>query len=382
MSDFAFSYLRLSNVSRSHSYLKGSSAVAAAAYILCTCMQDERTGVLCDWSKKSELIASNTKLPESCSPEYKEKMEKDPELLWNEVEKNEKSVTSRTAKEIVIGLPIESEEHWEEMARDMTHYFTSIGHAVTWAIHDKIDGNPHLHMCVSSRQIEKDRWLNCKYKKVYALDENGERIPIIDPATGVQKVDGRNRKQWKRVNESINHLDKKDFCREVKAKWSEIANRYLQNAQVDFSHYREEGYISQIHQGNAATEIKRKGTVTRIEKTSDNIRNYNQLLQLIVILEREIATERQILLMIREQIRSIRRRIIAFISKVMGWNETIVNNYEEGIEKAEDGLKPETKLEKLVANNIRHGINPIDRFKENISIAVMPEKITSITRRI
>lgn len=32
-----------------------------------------------------------------------------------------------------------------------------------------------------------------------ALDGNGQRIPVIDPETGVQKVDKRNRKQWKRV---------------------------------------------------------------------------------------------------------------------------------------------------------------------------------------
>ena len=344
-------------------------------------MHDERTGILCDWTKKNELIASDTKLPDNCSPEFKEKMEKDPEALWNAVEKSEKAVSSRTAKEIVIGLPIESEEHWEEMASDMTHYFTSIGHAVTWAIHDKGDGNPHLHLCISSRQIENDKWINCKYKKVYALDKNGNRIPIIDPASGEQKVDGRNRKQWKRINESVNALDKKDFCREVKAKWSEIANQYLQNLKVDFAHYDENGYISQIHQGNAATEIKRKGVKTRIEKTNDNIRNYNQLLQLIAILEKEVAAEKQFLMIIREQIRSIRKKVIAFISKIIGV-ENVVDVYETSIEKAEDGLKPETKLEKLVANNIRHGINPIDRFKENISIAVMPEKITSITRRI
>ena len=34
-------------------------------------------------------------------------------------------------------------------------------------------------------------------KKVYVLDENGERVPLIDKRTGQQKVDNRNRKQWK-----------------------------------------------------------------------------------------------------------------------------------------------------------------------------------------
>ena len=34
-------------------------------------------------------------------------------------------------------------------------------------------------------------------KKIYDLDENGEKIPVIDKRTGQQKVDKRNRKQWK-----------------------------------------------------------------------------------------------------------------------------------------------------------------------------------------
>ena len=32
---------------------------------------------------------------------------------------------------------------------------------------------------------------------IYVLDENGERVPLIDKKTGQQKVDNRNRKQWK-----------------------------------------------------------------------------------------------------------------------------------------------------------------------------------------
>ena len=44
----------------------------------------------------------------------------------------------------------------------------------------------------------------------YALDENGQRVPIIDKETGQQKVDSRNRKQWKRISAEVNPLDKKE----------------------------------------------------------------------------------------------------------------------------------------------------------------------------
>jgi hypothetical protein len=43
---------------------------------------------------------------------------------------------------------------------------------------------------------ENGKWLP-KQKKVYLTDENGERIPLIDKKTGLQKVDKQNRKQWK-----------------------------------------------------------------------------------------------------------------------------------------------------------------------------------------
>ena len=43
---------------------------------------------------------------------------------------------------------------------------------------------------------ENGEW-GTKQKKIYDLDENGEKIPVIDKKTGKQKVDKRNRKQWK-----------------------------------------------------------------------------------------------------------------------------------------------------------------------------------------
>lgn len=43
---------------------------------------------------------------------------------------------------------------------------------------------------------ENGEW-GAKTKKVYVNDENGERVPLIDKKTGQQKVDKRNRKQWK-----------------------------------------------------------------------------------------------------------------------------------------------------------------------------------------
>ena len=47
-----------------------------------------------------------------------------------------------------------------------------------FAIHDKGDGNPHAHILLTLRAMdEHGKWLP-KARKVYDLDENGERIRL------------------------------------------------------------------------------------------------------------------------------------------------------------------------------------------------------------
>lgn len=66
----------------------------------------------------------------------------------------------------------------------------SYGYAATYAIHtDKAGNNPHAHILVANRRIDPKtgKWA-AKRRTEYALDQNGERIPVIDPATGEQKT--------------------------------------------------------------------------------------------------------------------------------------------------------------------------------------------------
>lgn len=49
---------------------------------------------------------------------------------------------------------------------------------VDYAIHDKGDGNPHAHVMLTMRAMdEHGKWLP-KARRVYILDENGEKIPL------------------------------------------------------------------------------------------------------------------------------------------------------------------------------------------------------------
>ena len=56
--------------------------------------------------------------------------------------------------------------------------FVSKGMIADFAIHDKGDGNPHAHILLTMRAMdEQGKWLP-KSRKVYDLDENGERIRL------------------------------------------------------------------------------------------------------------------------------------------------------------------------------------------------------------
>ena len=57
-----------------------------------------------------------------------------------------------------------------------------------WAIHDsendKGQRNLHVHVLLTMRPITENGEWGAKQKKIYDLDENGKRIPVIDKKTG------------------------------------------------------------------------------------------------------------------------------------------------------------------------------------------------------
>ena len=108
-----------------------------------------------------------------------------------------------------------------------------------------------------------------KQKKVYLKDENGERIPVIDEKTGQQKVDKRNRKQWKCTTIKTNDWDDQKYGKLWRKELTDAINSA--NAEIgmteDFWEYRsfkEQGLdiIPQIHLGEKASVMERAGIKT------------------------------------------------------------------------------------------------------------------------
>ena len=269
----------ISNVSRA----SGSTSCATLSYITSEKVYDERLGETFYGFGRSERVeATGTLLPEGAPERYQ-----DPAVLFNEIEKNEKAANARTAKKIMVALPREFDlnRQREVVESYIKANLTAKGYAATYAIHqDKDNNNPHAHILVANRQInEKGEW-SLKRKMEYALNEKGERIPLIDPKTGMQKVDGHNRKQWKRINAEQNPLDKKEVLRDLREAWAVECNKYLKpEQQIDHRSNEERGIEDEptIHEGYVAREIEKNGGISERCEINREINQRNSLLRQI-----------------------------------------------------------------------------------------------------
>lgn len=264
---------------------KGRSAVAAAAYRAGEKITNEYDGVTHDYTKKGGVVHTEILLPEHAPEEYIDRS-----ILWNAVEKIEKASNSQLAREIELALPKElSMEQNIFLVREyVKNNFMDSGMCADICVHDKNDGNPHAHIMLTTRPFNDDKSWRIKERKDYALDENGNRIPIIDEATGLQKTGGRNRKQWKRVYVQANDWNDPTKAEEWRAAWAQSVNVVLKHnnhaERVDHRSYERQGVeqIPTIHMGVAATQMEQRGIVTERGNMNREVSRVNQILFAII----------------------------------------------------------------------------------------------------
>ena len=125
--------------------------------------------------KAQEVLHKEILLPAHAPPAYRDR-----QTLWNAAEKIEKQWNAQLARGVIMALPRElPKDQYASLVRDYCmEQFVSKGMCADFAIHDKGDGNPHAHIMLTMRAMDEDgRWLP-KSRKVYALDENGEKIRL------------------------------------------------------------------------------------------------------------------------------------------------------------------------------------------------------------
>ncbi len=251
---------------------KGKSAVAAAAYRSGEIITNEYDGITHDYTRKGGIVHTEILLPQNTPNEYSERA-----VLWNAVEKIEKSKNSQLAREVELALPAEltREQNISLVREYVSGHFISAGMCADICIHDKNDGNPHAHVLLTMRPFEQSGEWGAKSRKEYVLDKNGERIRL---KSGEFKTNKINTVDW---NEQTK-------AEEWRAAWAQSVNTVLEKynieSRVDHRSYKRQGVeqIPTVHMGVAASQMERKGIATERGNQNREVIAKNSLLRQLI----------------------------------------------------------------------------------------------------
>lgn len=323
---------------------KGKSAVAASAYRSGEKIKNEYDGIVHDFTRKGGIAHTEILLPQNAPQEFSDRG-----TLWNSVEKIEKSKNSQLAREIEIALPkeLDREKQIELVREYVKENFVKVGMCADIALHDKNDGNPHAHILLTMRPLNKDKTWGAKSKKEYILDENGEKVKLKNGNYKTRKI---NTVDW-------NEQDKAEHWRKA---WADITNKYLEKnsiqEKVDHRSYQRQGIeqIPTIHLGVSATQMEKKGIATDRGNINREIKHQNKIL-------REIA-----------------RRIKALLN----WIRGIGKEERAETENIKSTLPPKENLlsvfENLIRNNTENHNADLEKYIESYQF-LKEKNITSLS---
>jgi len=247
---------------------RGQSAVAGAAYQSGEKLYSEYDRKWKSYTEKQGIVYTEIMLPANAPPAFSDRS-----TLWNSVEKIEKQWNSQLARRIVLALPREvPADQFPAMLHDFCReHFVSKGMCADFAIHDKGDGNPHAHIMLTMRAMdEHGKWLP-KSRKVYDLDENGNRIRL---PSGYWKSHKEDTVDW-------NEQGKAEIWRHG---WETVTNRYLEQngrpERVDLRSFERQGIdlAPTVHLGPAATQMEKRGIQTDPGNLNREIKRVNRAL--------------------------------------------------------------------------------------------------------
>ena len=304
----------------------GRSAVAASAYLSCSKMLNDYDGVQHDFTRKKGLIWQDVLLSEFAPPEWKDRS-----VLWNAVEKNEKTKNSRLAREFVPALPIElTPAQWQELLTDfIQNNFIADGMCADVAVHDPYPPghNPHAHIMVTVRPLdEKGNW-QYKTEKEYLCVRNGEERGFTAAEFKAAQADGWEKQypykvgrkkvylppseaekhgyervskypkstKYGRQNPTSERWNSEEQLVQWRKAWADATNRYLERYgyedRIDHRSHTERGLDEQptIHEGVAARALERQGSISDRCEINRQIKADNALLRELKAAVRKLA---------------------------------------------------------------------------------------------
>ena len=294
----------------------GRSAVASSAYLSCSKILNDYDGVQHDFTRKKGLIWQDVFLPEFAPSDWKDRS-----VLWNAVEKNEKTKDSRLAREFVPALPIElTPAQWQELLTDfIQNNFVADGMCADVAVHDPYPPghNPHAHIMVTVRPLdEKGNW-QYKAEKEYVCVRNGEERGFTAAEFKAAQADGWEKQypykvgrkkvylppseaekhgyervskypkstKYGRQNPISERWNSEEQLVQWRKAWVDAANRYLERygheERIDHRSHAERGLDEQptIHEGVAARALERQGIISDRCEINRQIKADNALLR-------------------------------------------------------------------------------------------------------
>ena len=304
----------------------GRSAVAASAYLSCSKILNDYDGIQHDFTRKKGLVWQEVLLPKFAPPEWKDRS-----VLWNAVEKNEKTKDSRLAREFVPALPIElTPAQWQELLTDfIQNNFVADGICADVAVHDPYPPghNPHAHIMVTVRPLdEKGNW-QYKTEKEYVCLRNGEERGFTAAEFKAAQADGWEKQypykvgrkkvylppseaekhgyervskypkstKYGRQNPISERWNSEEQLVQWRKAWADAANRYLErygyNERIDHRSHAERGLDEQptIHEGVAARALERQGIISDRCEINRQIKADNALLRELKAAVRKLA---------------------------------------------------------------------------------------------
>ena len=249
------------------------SAVAAAAYQSGEKLFCEYDQQVKHYPEKRGIVHNEILLPANAPQEYADR-----NTLWNAAEAVEKQWNSQLARRWVLTIPREiPPDQYAVLVREFCQkQFVSKGMIADFAIHDPHPPghNPHAHVLLTMRAMdEHGKWLP-KSRKVYDLDENGERIKL---PSGRLKSHKEDTVDW----------NNQKYCEIWRHEWEVIQNRYLEAndrpERVDLRSYARQGLdiVPTVHEGAAVRQMEKRGIQTNIGNLNREIRAANRLMKSI-----------------------------------------------------------------------------------------------------
>ena len=142
--------------------------------------------------------------------------------------------------------------------------------------HKSENENPHAHIMLTMRPFNEDGTWGDKQRKVYILDDNGEKI--YDPK----------KRQYKCGKVQTTDWNERNKAEEWRASWADICNEYFEKAnrpeRIDHRSFARQGITDKlptIHLGVAAHQMEQRGILTERGNINRQIEISNRKLRLI-----------------------------------------------------------------------------------------------------